>query len=255
MIYPRPHPAEFAIDAPSSEIRPFEAWARGLGIAFDETNGFPELESFNGLLQAITQYIKYLEQNGFSEWSADVEYPLGAGCRVGGVWYRAKVRNTNKPPATSQTEWEVFLNAAALTYDNPLYIENNVIKIRAASQTQTGVSRFATSAEVNAKSNVSATVNPANVTTIAQSTDLGVGQTWRNVTGSRTTGATYTNNTGKPITVAISVVVGGSSSFYVNNVEVGHVNDFTGTITFIIPNGNTYRLTAVSTLRIWAELS
>lgn len=163
MIYPRPHPAEFAIDAPDSEIRPFNAWARGLGIAFDETNGFPEMESFNGLLQAITQYIKYLEQNGLSEWSNDVEYPHGAGCRVGQIWYRAKNQNTNKPPATSQNDWEVFFNANELSYGDPILREGNTISIKDASTTQKGVARFATNAEVANKQNVSAAITPKNV--------------------------------------------------------------------------------------------
>ena len=104
MIYPKPQSGVFAQDAPESEIKPFDAWLRGLGIAFDETNGFPDMESFNGLLQTLNSYIKYLEQNGFAEWTADLEYPIGAGVRVGSVWYRAKTQNTNKPPATSQND-------------------------------------------------------------------------------------------------------------------------------------------------------
>ena len=114
MIYEKPRAELFAQDAPESEIKPFTAWLRGLGIAFEETNGYPELESFNGLLQALNSYIKYLEQNGFAEWSADLEYPIGAGVRVGNVWYKAKQQNTNKPPSTSQSDWSVFLNAGDL---------------------------------------------------------------------------------------------------------------------------------------------
>ena len=113
-LYTKPRAELFAQDAPSSEIKPFTAWLRGLGIAFDETNGFPEMESFNGLLQALNGYIKYLEQNGFAEWSSTLEYPIGAGVRVGAVWYRAKAQNTNKPPATSQNEWAVFFKCERL---------------------------------------------------------------------------------------------------------------------------------------------
>ena len=82
-LYTKPRAELFAQDAPPSEIQPFTAWLRGLGIAFDETNGYPEMESFNGLLQSLNSYIKYLEQNGFAEWSSDLEYPIGAGVRVG----------------------------------------------------------------------------------------------------------------------------------------------------------------------------
>ena len=162
-IYTKPRAELFAQDAPPSEIKPFAAWLRGLGIAFDETNGFPEMESFNGLLQALNGYIKYLEQNGFSEWSSDLEYPIGAGVRVGAVWYRAKTQNLNKPPATSQTQWAVFLNANDLSFSDPLQVVDGVIGIKDASTTQKGVARFATAAEVSNKTNVSATVNPANI--------------------------------------------------------------------------------------------
>lgn len=163
MIYTKPRAELFAQDAPSSEIKPFTAWLRGLGIAFDETNGYPELESFNGLLQALNGYIKYLEQNGFAEWSSTLEYPIGAGVRVGAAWYRAKAQNTNKPPATSQNDWSVFLNASDLSFSDPLQVVDGVIGIKDASTTQKGVARFATATEVSNRKNVSAAITPANV--------------------------------------------------------------------------------------------
>ena len=162
-LYTKPRAELFAQDAPPSEIKPFAAWLRGLGIAFDETNGYPELESFNGLLQALNGYIKYLEQNGFAEWSSTLEYPIGAGVRVGAVWYRAKAQNTNKPPATSQNEWAVFLNASDLSFSDPLQVVGGVIGIKDATATQKGVVRFATATEVINRTNVSAAITPANV--------------------------------------------------------------------------------------------
>lgn len=256
-IYNRPRAEVFAENAPPSEIQPFQAWLRGLGIAFDETNGFPEMTGLNGLFNALNQYIKYLEQNGFAEWSADLEYPIGAGVRVGAVWYRAKTRNSEKPPATSQNDWELFLNASALSYDNPVYIENNAVKVRDASTLQKGVVQFANATEVANKSNVSKAINPANAATIAQSTDLGVGQTWQNVTSSRNVGATYTNTTGKPIMIAVTKELRGSQGY----IQIGGVNvayfhngDDGLTNTVIVPNGATYRVTGITNLSLWAEL-
>ncbi len=162
-LYQKPRDEIFASSAPPSEIQPFNAWLRGLGIAFEETNGFPEMTGLNGLFNALNLYIKYLEQNGFAEWSSTLEYPAGAGVRVGLVWYRAKTQNTNKPPATSQSDWELFLNASALSYQEPLYIENNVIKIRDASNAVKGVTQFASAQEIAAKANVSKAINPSNV--------------------------------------------------------------------------------------------
>ena len=129
-----------------------------------------------------------------------------------------------------------------------------------ATTTNVGISRFATAAEVENKSVVSAAVNPSSAATIAQSTDLGVGQTWQNVTGSRSSGTTYTNNTGKPIMIAVTSS-GGSSGFslYIDNMLI--VTNYSTYnsggpshgITAIIPNGSTYRATGGSLVN-WAEL-
>lgn len=258
-IYSKPRAELFAQDAPPSEIKPFTAWLRGLGIAFDETNGYPELESFNGLLQALNGYIKYLEQNGFAEWSSTLEYPQGAGVRVGAVWYRAKAQNTNKPPATSQNEWAVFLNANDLSFSDPLQVVDGVIGIKDASTTQKGVARFATVVEVINKTNVSAMVTPSGAATIAQSTDLGVGQSWQDVTGSRAIGQTYTNSTGKPIYVIINLadVQTLGCELVISGVSTGSI-DFgmngRQQISFIVPNGNTYRIAPSAVLLKWLEL-
>lgn len=130
-----------------------------------------------------------------------------------------------------------------------------------ASETTEGVARFATATEVTNKANVTASVNPSNAATIAQSTDLGVGQTWQDVTGSRSSGTTYTNNTGRPIMV--NILSGGLTNklteCYVGSVLVARSrtwNEFAQDITssFIVPAGATYR--AVSTnITAWAELS
>lgn len=252
-LYTKPRAELFAQDAPPSEIEPFTAWLRGLGIAFEETNGYPEMESFNGLLQALNSYIKYLEQNGFSEWSSDLEYPIGAGVRVGAVWYRAKTQNTGKNPATSQNDWSVFLNASDLTYTDPLQVVSGQISIKDATTTQKGVVRAATSTEVANKTNVTAFVNPSNASAIAQSTDVGVGQTWQNVTSSRVRGTTYTNNTGRPIYVFLS------GDFTSGNITIGNESipftDGSGysSASFIIPVGAIYRLNS-GVFSTWAEL-
>ena len=211
-IYDRPRAEVFASNAPPSEIRPFDAWLRGLGIAFDETNGFPEMESFNGLLQSLSIYIKYLEQRGLAEWRNDLEYPIGAGVQVGLSWFKAKRQNLNKPPATSQDDWELLVNASALSYVEPLYIENNVVKIRDATKTQKGIVRFATDAEAQSGAKVSAAVTPDQ----AIMSSFGVNQKNIDVTSERAASvfSTWVNNTNKAILVSISAA--GLLTFYEN---------------------------------------
>lgn len=124
-----------------------------------------------------------------------------------------------------------------------------------------GVSRFATATEVANKSNVSAAVTPSNAALIAQSTDLGVGQTWQNVTGSRSLESVYSNETGRPIQVAITIAGHNnflSSVLFVNDLEIVRVSNSNQygqdkNICIVIPSGSTYRLSGSAFSR-WSEL-
>ena len=94
----------------------------------------------------------------------------------------------------------------------------------------------------------------------------GNGQTWQDVLASRTSGVTYTNTTGKPITVNIGYYVGGNPAavgqITINGVllrycQVNNAYVDTGFATAIIPNGATYVFTAnFGTFNInnWVEL-
>lgn len=125
-----------------------------------------------------------------------------------------------------------------------------------ATETAVGVARFATATEVTNKTNVTASVNPSNAATIAQSTDLGVGQTWQNVTGSRALGAPYTNNTGRPI--QISIFASGSSGsalvLIVDDLEFLRTNQSAAVqTTAVIPSGSSYTMHG-AILSNWKEL-
>jgi hypothetical protein len=89
---------------------------------------------------------------------------------------------------------------------------------------------------------------------------LGVGQTTTNVTGSRANGVTYTNTTGRPITVYVSA----SSSSASGNVYVDGVTVFLSLcrstyfnfvpICFIVPAGSTYSIANFDYYSYWVEL-
>lgn len=85
---------------------------------------------------------------------------------------------------------------------------------------------------------------------------FGIGQTWQDVTSSRSAGVTYTNSTGKPIQVAINANVN-IGSFVANGVTIP-IDDynFYSQHFYIIPNGHTYRLNlgTSGSLLSWAEL-
>jgi hypothetical protein len=102
-------------------------------------------------------------------------------------------------------------------------------------------------------------------TAFATSQDLGVGQTWQDVKASRALDSTYTNNTGKPIVVHITVTStspGGScgitvGSIFLNGTTLDAANVWIHQ-TAIVPNGSTYSVTltglGTKTILNWSEL-
>lgn len=96
---------------------------------------------------------------------------------------------------------------------------------------------------------------------------LGIGQTWQNVKGSRSSGVTYTNSTGRPIAVSIAVIFDTNKSDSQLSLAVNGVDASTFAVSYttfnirgnafaIVPPGATYKLTATSINMIytWSEL-
>ena len=98
---------------------------------------------------------------------------------------------------------------------------------------------------------ITATADNAAIATTALNT-IGTGQTWQVVTGSRTSGVTYTNSTGKSIMVSIQTQAG--ASFAVNGVVAASsgINNASNFIGAIVQNGATYVLTGSN--QRWSEL-
>ncbi|WP_216068995.1 phage tail-collar fiber domain-containing protein [Acinetobacter ursingii] len=91
---------------------------------------------------------------------------------------------------------------------------------------------------------------------------IGVGQSWQDVTSQRANNTTYTNTTGRPIQLFISVNVGGQGddigTFNIDGV-VMTIRDAAAWshLSFIIPNGSSYKLSVNASqynLLTWAEL-
>lgn len=83
---------------------------------------------------------------------------------------------------------------------------------------------------------------------------IGIGQTWTNVTSSRAIGTTYTNSTGRPIMIAVTMQFPNSANAYVSFSINGSIVGYSGvnsaaqpailiTNTYIIPDTATYLVT------------
>ena len=96
--------------------------------------------------------------------------------------------------------------------------------------------------------------------------NIGVGQTWQNVTASRAFGTLYTNTTGKPIFISVhgrGAPNHGKIEMYVDGVFMGQQGvtsvasaGMDATMNAIVPNGSTYQVNNVlgATLITWSEL-
>jgi len=94
----------------------------------------------------------------------------------------------------------------------------------------------------------------------ASEQQIGVGQTWQDLTGSRSAATSYQNTTGKPITVAVGNTGAGSfgeldvSTDNVNWITVGNLHPNTGMSAMaVVPHNHYYRLTNWNGT-FWAEL-
>lgn len=89
---------------------------------------------------------------------------------------------------------------------------------------------------------------------------VGQNQTWQDVTESRAAGTTYTNNTGKPIMVAICTSGSGTAqdnTISINGVIVARAfqsSSSVSTMSVIVPSGATYLLTTSHAPSKWSEL-
>jgi hypothetical protein len=93
----------------------------------------------------------------------------------------------------------------------------------------------------------------------AQEQQIGVGQTWQDVFGSRVVGTSYQNTTGKPIMLAIEMAASASgeslqvsvdNSAWINIGRGSNAGNYYG----IVPPSWYYRLASGADIQSWAEL-
>ena len=253
----------FANSAPSNESEPFPDYDRGLGIAFDETDGKPEMKGLNGLFSLMTVSLLALKQRGILNWTTGFEYKQGAFAVEANRLYQAKVDNTSKQPSLSQNEWQVWASVSDIDVDTNGNIAKTAkaggaftLKVEDASTTAKGVVRAATATEVANKSNVNAYATPKSVADIVNSLTIGVGQSYVDLTLSRVPNVYYLNDSGRPILAIICQSSDSNPSIIVDGVTVatidGSPNSVGVSASVVVPNGSRIMITA--SFRTWVEL-
>lgn len=154
------------------------------------------------------------------------------------------------------------------TRDNPASGRGAVERMRIASDgtitvtgTINGVTMaLASQAQAQAGTNNTTLMTPlrtAEAISALAPASVGVGQTWQVVTGSRSSGTSYQNTTGKPIQVAITGSTGSNVTFAISTDNVTFTtiarfdNDYG--IFMVVPNNLYYKFTG-SGITYWSEL-
>ncbi len=130
---------------------------------------------------------------------------------------------------------------------------------QAATDSATGVVELATAAEAQAGTDATRSATPASL----GATVIGMGQAWQNFSGSRSSGVTYTNSTGRTIQVVVTATSSGATgtaTAAVGGVTI-HSNAWGSsvtspqTISFLVPPGATYVVTLGGYgTPLWSEL-
>ena len=133
------------------------------------------------------------------------------------------------------------------------------LNIPSASEVSQGLIETATAEEVRIGTDSTRAVSPSSLAATA----LGWQQTWQDVKSSRIVATNYTNNTGRPITVNVSVQHNDGAvgiDLLVNSVpvasifgDVGAGGKVVGLLSAIVPEGATYRISGGVIIN-WAEL-
>lgn len=131
---------------------------------------------------------------------------------------------------------------------------------QAATDSYTGVVELATTAEASAGTDSTRAVTAAGVEAHMNANAIGWGQTWQDVTSSRSLGTTYTNSTGRPIFIVVTfraTVNNALATITVDGVRANAaaINAGDQNLTAIVPAGSTYATNTGSlSLSYWSEL-
>lgn len=253
----------------------------------------PPRQWFNYLDNRQDTAIAHINQHGIVVWDNTTEYQEDKSYVQGstnGTIYRCVQTHTNQNPETdlTNTYWIIAFASAGDFYtkseadSNFLARASNLADLSNAATARNNLSVYSqaqtyTKVEVDAKTTVASTaqaqagasnttlITPLRLAEWSQTKALGVNQTWQDLIGSRVKNVNYTNNTGRPIQVAVSIL--GTPATETVEVYVAGVKIYEGdpglgspssstSCTFIVPDGAQYQVNLPTTgaITTWAEL-
>lgn len=221
----------------------------------------PKGQDVNGVFNALSEHVIYGQNGNRYTWSQDVVdefggYALGAIIQSDDTTkeFRSLVANNTVNPNNGLSGvWEVYSGQGS---------------IPTATSTTAGITKVLNVLNSNdvgsaLSANMGRILLESVNTKLNSNQALGVGQTWQNVTGSRSLNTTYTNTTTRPIVVCVVNMYGDSADplevfidgYLLMSVDKGFGN-ITSDTTFIVPPNSTYRVTKAvfPNIQSWSEL-
>ena len=176
------------------------------------------------------------------------------------LWYETDT-NILKMRNEANSAW---LNIAYIDQSNGLEILDDTHLVN-TSGTQTGLlGGQSSSTWTTGTGTTESLVSPAQVIAAAKSVSLGWGQTWQDMSGSRTSNTAYQNTTGRPIQISVGwalsnvaeIKVSSDGTTYVTVTYTSYSSDYHDVAPIIIPDDHYYKLEGTGTITIgrWAEL-
>ena len=261
--------AAFAADALSTERTIFGDTAQSDTLDDNITADFlrgweivgvnenPTKQDFNGLAFTLGQLISYLHQRGIAEWNAAQEYFDGSVVTtlVGIYRLTSDGVGSSNPDTDDGDNWE-RVGGSDIDWELiPTQAEVDAKADQATTYTKTEVDELLDEL-LDDKADQDTTYTKTEVDELLDAkTDIS-GQTWQDVTSSRTRNVIYSNYTDQPITASITVNGYGWVEAYVDGIRVFNEDITTvAIITLVIPVGSTYKCDdGFETIASWAEL-
>ena len=250
-------------------------WIREVGL-YDETGTLiaianspdtykPQLSEGSGRTQTI-RMVLIVSDTSAVELKIDPSVVLATRKYVDDVM-KAHKESRDHPDASEAakgfvqlaTEQEVNKPDEAKRSNKVITVEMLWKWLRQASETMAGFIRLATQEEIDSRAQVSAAVRPN------QLRELAVGQRWTDMLLSRAMNTVYTNSTGKPIALSVSVQatgVGASILISIDGVAISRgTYNYNGNASTsnsaIIPADATYSVAlsaGTGSISVWYEL-
>lgn len=237
----------------------------------------PKGQDFNGVLNAISAHTVHTQNGGHYKWDSRVISEFGGYQKDSIVQsndglreYRSLIDNNATDPNSGVVgTWEIYsgqgsVPIATSTTTGIMKVLNNLTSTDVGSALSAAMGKTLNDTKISIVSIVDnlssySIVVPlsANQGRVLNNKLIGINQSWYNMTGSRSVGQVYVNNSDKPIMISITKALRGTQGYiYVNGIEVGyfHNGDDGATNVAIVPAGASYQVTGLTNLTNWAEL-